>query len=147
MLIKFAKHLRALSAFLSAIIKSHFFLYRLSYGKVFSPTDESIMIPSSGYKSINDRQFVLIVNIQFMHMSRNFLQVNDSLEDIIGDLIYVIEGEIEPGNVLRYLHQVQSQLVKALGIHKVVVGQTDHVAIVPKVYNVTFDSKYISIVL
>ena len=91
------------------------------------------MIPSSGYKSINDRQFVLIVNIQFMHMSRNFLQVNDSLEDIIGDLIYVIEGEIEPGNVLRNLNQVESQLVKALGIHKIVVGQTDHVAIVPKV--------------
>ena len=66
-----------------------------------------------------------------MRMSRNFPQVNDSLEDVIRDLVYVIKAEIQPGNVLRNLNQVQSQLVQALGVHKVVVGQTDHVAIVP----------------
>ena len=57
-----------------------------------------------------------------MRMSRNFPQVNDSLEDVIRDLVYVVKAEIQPGNVLRNLNQVQSQLVQALGVHKVVVG-------------------------
>ena len=58
-------------------------------------------------------------------------QVIDSLEDIIRDLVYVVEGEIQPGNVLGDLDEVKGKLVQTLGVHKVVVGETNNVAVVP----------------
>ena len=43
----------------------------------------------------------------------------------------MIEWQVEPGDVLGALHQVQGQLVQAARVHQAVVGQPDHVAVVP----------------
>ena len=43
----------------------------------------------------------------------------------------MIEWQVKPGDVLGALHQVQGQLVQAAGVHQAVVGQPDHVAVVP----------------
>ena len=61
---------------------------------------------------------------------RYFFFAANSLQNIVGDLLDVIEGEVEPGDVLGALHQVEGELVQAVRVHQVVVGQPDHVAVV-----------------
>jgi len=53
------------------------------------------------------------------------------LKDVIGDLLNVVEREIEPGDLLRCFHEVQGELVEAARVHQAVVRQSDHVAVVP----------------
>ena len=54
------------------------------------------------------------------------------LQNVVSNLLYIIEGQVEPGDVLRALHKVQCQLVQAVGIDQVVVRESDDVTVVPK---------------
>jgi len=53
------------------------------------------------------------------------------LEYVISDLLNVIEGKIQPGDLLRSLHKVQGKLVQSACVHQTVVCQSDHIAVVP----------------
>ena len=53
------------------------------------------------------------------------------LQNIVRDLLYFIEGQVKPGDVLGTLHEVQGQLVQAVGVDQVVVGESDDVTVVP----------------
>ena len=70
------------------------------------------------------------INILSERTSRYFFFAANSLQNIVGDLLDVIEGEVEPCDVLGALHQVEGELVQAVRVHQVVVGQPDHVAVV-----------------